>query len=145
MSHSSSRVQAWRWSVELPGPPLLAAGVNLDPARRKWLWAVTSVIRMVHCPLHGTARNRSANPPLRVSEGSLGAPLTVYRDALCREIVGEEAPRPALRSSIATQDESFATQEKVVARIEASASHEDDSLLRRSSFGCEGWMLRRGL
>jgi hypothetical protein len=59
-----------------PAAPFLAAGVNLDPARRKWLRAVTSVVRMVHCPLHGTVRNRSARTPLRVSEGSRSTAYT---------------------------------------------------------------------
>jgi hypothetical protein len=52
-----------------PAATPLAARVKLDAPRGNQLWAVSSVVRMVHCPLHGTVRNRSARTPLRVSEG----------------------------------------------------------------------------
>ena len=73
-----------------PAPPLLAASVKLNAPRRNRLWVVRSVVRMVHCPLHGTVRNRSARMQLRVSKGPRS---TAYSQCLGSTVsLGPEHP-----------------------------------------------------
>src|SRR6202008_4341412 len=59
-----------------PAPPLLAAGVQLNTPRRNRLWVVRSVVRKVHCPLHGMVVKDPPSPSYGNKKG-LGAPLTI--------------------------------------------------------------------
>ena len=59
----------------------MAARVKLDTARRYGLWVVSSVVRMVYCPLHGQMRNRYANQKGR------GASLTAHLANVLEKLV----------------------------------------------------------
>ena len=61
LRHNHARREAFNHDAGLlfvwPAAAPRASRVKLDPPRRDRPWVVESVVKKVHCPLHGTVRN----------------------------------------------------------------------------------------